>query len=207
MYDEQLAWMETPANELWALDKLILARNLGYKCGPIGLDVPNPGWYIVRPCVNLLGGGLGAQKLWLENKTDHLPLGYFWCEFFEGAHYSVDYKLGIPILTVEGYKTGGTFTKWGSWIKVDKKIELPPQLNMFSHKKFLNVEFIGDKPIELHYRYNPDFKYNNTEFLPVWEGEDTTAPNGYSYVECAEFPTHNPCRIGAFILNPLEKGA
>ena len=50
------------------LDKLILSRKLKYNCGPVGLDVPN-GWYIVRPCVNMLGLGLGAQKVWLEKET------------------------------------------------------------------------------------------------------------------------------------------
>ena len=55
-------------DHIWILDKLILSRKLKYNCGPVGLDVPR-GWYIVRPCVNMLGLGLGAQKVWLEKET------------------------------------------------------------------------------------------------------------------------------------------
>jgi hypothetical protein len=192
---EELVWMTEPANKLWALDELILARHLNYKCGPVGLDVPEPNWYIVRPCVNLLGGGMGAQKVWIEKETDNLPLGFFWCEFFEGNHYSVDYKFGKPILTVEGFKKEDTFIKWSRWIKTDNHIPLPNQLKEFSNRKILNVEYIGDKPIELHYRDNADFKFNNNEFLPVWEGEDTTPPNGYTFVECSGIQG----RLGGFI--------
>ena len=192
---EQTVWSNTPANELWVMDKLILARTMGYNCGPVGMEVPEPNWYIVRPCVNAMGLGLGAEKVWLERGTKHLPLGYFWCEFFEGNHYSVDYQFGKPILTVEGYKTGDTFTKWGSWIKVEKEIELPSELHMLADKKILNVEYIGDKVIEAHYRNNPDFEFNNKEFLPVWEGESTNPPEGYSYIEHPDI--HG--RIGGFI--------
>jgi len=198
--DEELAWMETPANELWALDKLILARTLGYESGPTGLEVPRPGWYIVRPCVNLLGGGMGAQKLWLEDDTSKLPLGHFWCEFFEGNHYSVDYELGIPVLTVEGFKDDATMISWDKWVKIEKDIALPPELSILRNKQSLNVEYIGDKPIEIHYRNNPDFNYNNKEFLPVWEGQDTTPPTGYSYIEAKAFDEKDSLgRIGAFI--------
>ena len=192
---EQTVWSNTPANELWVMDKLILARTMGYKCGPVGMEVPEPNWYIVRPCVNALGGGMGAEKVWLDGDTTHLPLGYFWCEFFEGNHYSVDYQFGKPILTVEGYKTGDTFTKWGSWIKVDEKIGLPHKLHMLSHKRILNVEYIGDKVIEVHYRNNPNFEFNNKEFLPVWEGESNNPPEGYTYIEHPGIQG----RIGGFI--------
>ena len=59
----------------------------------------------------------------------------------------------------------------------------------------VNCEFIGDKLIEVHLRHNPDFEGNIMEFIPVWEGEDTTAPNGYKY---REYPDVHG-RIGAFI--------
>ena len=37
----------------------------------------------------------------------------------------------------------------------------------------INLEYIGDKLIEVHLRGNEDF-VNNSEFIPVWEGQDTT---------------------------------
>ena len=88
---EDDVWKRINPNNIWPLDKLILSRKLGYMCGPVGLRVPKPGWYIVRPCVNMMGLGLGAQKVWLEKTTHHLPVGHFWCEFFTGRHISLDY--------------------------------------------------------------------------------------------------------------------
>ena len=92
--EEDLVWKNAPVEKLWLLDKLLLSKAMGYVCGPTGIDVPKPGYYIVRPCVNALGLGLGAEKVWLEKNTMHLPYGYFWCEWFEGRHFSVDYKFG-----------------------------------------------------------------------------------------------------------------
>ena len=79
---EDRVWKDIDPNHIWVMDKLILARKLGYACGPVGLDVPKPGWYIVRPCVNMQGMGLGAQKVWIEDLTIHLPIGYFWLGIF-----------------------------------------------------------------------------------------------------------------------------
>ena len=84
MRTEEDVWKIIDPDDIWVMDKLILSRKLGYICGPVGTDVPKPGWYIIRPCVNMKGLGLGAEKKWLDGNTDHLPHGYFWCEWFEG---------------------------------------------------------------------------------------------------------------------------
>ena len=42
-------------------NKLWLAEQLGYVCGPAGVDVPKPGVYVVRPIMNLDGMGAGAR--------------------------------------------------------------------------------------------------------------------------------------------------
>jgi len=177
------------------MDKLILSRKLGYKCGPTGIDVPSPGWYIVRPCVNALGLGLGAQKVWLDCETMHLPIGYFWCEWFDGRHLSVDYHLGVQQLCVEGFKSPETFTKWDKWIKTTDCISFPNILKPFINMPNLNCEFIGGKLIEVHFRSNPDFEGDIQEFIPVWEDQNTTPPEGYKYVEYPD--VHG--RIGAFV--------
>ena len=44
-------------------------RKVRYNCGPVGQDVPHVGLYIVRPCVNMLGLGLGAKQMWLDKDT------------------------------------------------------------------------------------------------------------------------------------------
>jgi hypothetical protein len=193
---EDIVWKTIDPDDIWALDKLILSRKLRYTCGPVGLDVPTPGWYIVRPCVNMIGLGLGTQKVWLEKETTHLPLGYFWCEWFEGRHLSIDYHWGKQVLAVEGHKPGNTFTKWDHWVKVSDRIKIPDIVSSLSKKhEWINCEFIGKRLIEVHFRHNEDFEDDIIHFVPVWKGESTTPPEGYTY---REYPDVHD-RIGAFI--------
>lgn len=196
MDPEEAAWMNVDPDDIWVMDKLILSRKLGYRCGPTGQRVPSPDYYIVRPCVNLLGVGLGAEKVWLEDNTDHLPLGYFWCEWFEGRHLSVDYNRGLQKLCVEGFKAESTLTQWKEWKRVQDHIQRPAILNdLFPKYKWINCEFIDGNLIEVHLRHNPDFENNIEHFIPVWEGEPTTPPEGFRYINYPE--VHG--RIGAFI--------
>lgn len=194
--EEDRVWKSIAPEDIWVMDKLILSRKLGYSSGPVGLDVPNPGFYIVRPCVNMLGLGLGAQKVWLEGETMHLPVGHFWCEFFDGDHYSIDYHCGRQMLCVKGRKPEDTFTKWTDWYRDDKKFAFPEILSeLIERHNWMNCEFIGDKLIEVHLRRNEDFDGNINHFIPVWEGESTEPPKGYTY---REYPDVHG-RIGAFV--------
>jgi hypothetical protein len=193
---EDVVWKTIDPNDIWVLDKLILSRKMYYNSGPVGLDVPKPGHYIVRPCVNMIGLGLGAQRVWLEKDTTHLPLGYFWCEWFDGRHLSIDYFQGEQILAVEGHKPSTTFTHWKDWVRVNDKIPLPNILQSFAKKyTWINCEYIGGNLIEVHFRRNEDFDGGINHFIPVWKGENTTPPEGYSY---REYPDVHG-RIGAFI--------
>lgn len=195
---EDIAWLNTDPEDIWIFDKLILARRLGYTCGPTGVDVPKDGFYIVRPTTNCIGLGLGTSIQWLtvEGWTDHLAPGTFWCEIFEGDHISVDYEWGKPILSVQGFKPEQTFVRWDRWIKTDTVHQVPEILKPLTEKyRWMNCEFIGGKLIEVHLRRNPDFDWGNTEFIPVWQGQDPTPPPGYRYVDCPE--QHK--RIGAWI--------
>ena len=198
---EDLVWKSINPDHIWVLDKLILSKKLGYNCGPTGVDVPQPGWYIVRPCVNAMGMGLGAQRFFIEKETMHLPLGYFWCEWFDGDHYSVDYlpEYGTKILTVKGTKESKEeLVKWDKWEKVNHKKEhkipnllFPIILNYYR----INLEYIGNKLIEVHFRENEDFKNSISEFIPVWEGQETTPPDGYKFINYEDVGG----RIGAFV--------
>ena len=198
---EDFVWRKIDPDHIWVLDKLILSRKLGYQCGPVGLDVPKPGWYMVRPCVNMQGMGLGAEKVWIEKYTLHLPVGYFWCEFFEGRHLSIDYAYGKPTLKIEGFKEEDTFMKWNKWKKVDDwpAIEcvytFPKILNEYRYTyPVINCEFIGNKLIEVHFRENEDFKNGISEFIPVWKGQSIDPPHGYEYIS---YPDQD--RIGAYV--------
>lgn len=195
-FAEDNVWLSVDPDDIWVMDKLILSRKMGYVCGPVGLDVKKRGYYIVRPCVNMLGLGLGATKMFLDGDTCDLPYGYFWCEWFEGRHLSVDYQWGVQSLCVEGIKPADTFTKWDEWVKVEDKIPFPSILKPLAKKyKWINCEFIGGKLIEVHLRHNMDFADGITHFIPVWYNESTIPPSGYSYVKYPDM--HG--RIGAFI--------
>lgn len=188
LYEDWEAWQQTPVEDLWLYDKLILSKKLGYTCGPVGVDVPSPGQYVVRPITNLLGMGRGAEVHWLQEGTDHLPVGYFWCKRFSGRHLSVDYSDGKQILCVEGYKgLDSQLWRWFSWQLVSDKVQYP----LDKVYPFLNCEFIGGKLIEVHLRLNPDFANvpNGTNCLiPVWHDmNERNVPVGYRYIENKEF--------------------
>ena len=193
---EDSVWKTIDPDDLWVLDKLILSRKLGYVSGPVGLDVPKPGYYIVRPCVNMLGLGLGAQRVYIEEETVNLPVGHFWCEWFMGRHLSIDYHWGEQVLAVEGFKDYDTFTHWKIWQRVDDTIALPDILKDFANRyEYINCEYIDGQLIEVHLRRNEDFNANVNTFIPVWEGQSTTPPRGYTY---RDYPDVHG-RIGAFI--------
>ena len=61
--------------------------------------------------------------------------------------------------------------------------------------KWINCEFIDGNLIEVHLRRNEDFDEDTQHFIPVWEGQDTTPPKGYTY---REYPDVHG-RIGAFV--------
>lgn len=196
MHPEELAWKTVDPDDMWVFDKLILSTKLGYKCGPVGVPVDEPGTYIVRPAVNALGLGLGTQTVYIESSTDHLPPGHFWCEMFAGRHLSVDYHHGLQVLCVEGFKDNDTFTHWNKWKRTKDYVNRPDILRPFMKKyEWVNCEFIGGKLIEVHLRRNVDFDNNINEFIPVWEGESTTPPKGYKYIGYPDI--HG--RIGAFV--------
>lgn len=183
MHNEEDVWKSVHPSDLWALDKMILARTMGYIAGPVGVPVPFEDDYMVRPCVNPIGLGLGAQKVHIEESTDHLPVGHFWCEWFDGRHYSVDFLFGQQVLVVEGIKADGEFVKWDKWIRRDfMDFELPAELGDIPFKyPWINLEFIGDKLIEVHFRGNPDFSLieDQKELIPVWKGDIISPPIGY----------------------------
>lgn len=194
--EEDQVWQTINPDDIWVLDKLILSRKLGYTCGPVGLDVPEAGYYIVRPCVNMLGLGLGAERVWLEKETMHLPVGHFWCEWFTGRHVSIDYYNQIQMLCVEGRKPEDTFTRWNEWVRNDIKISFPQLLVDVSQRHpWINCEYIGGRLIEVHLRRNEDFDGNINHFIPVWEGETIAPPEGYSY---RSYPDVHG-RIGAYV--------
>lgn len=183
LYDEQV-WPLVHDSHLWVFDKLILSRRLGHLCGPACVPVPTPGYYVVRPCVNLAGMGAGTSKQWIERETDHLPAGYFWQEVFTGRHLSLDYQDGKLLRCTEGFRDDGELIKFNRWAIVSDAPEIPPVVEeLVNQQHRVNIEMIGGKVIEVHLRGNPDFDGGATEIIPVWRGQDIPRLPGYRYEE------------------------
>ena len=165
------ALIKTRNEDLWVYDKFIVAKTLGYICGPKGQEVPKPGKYIIRPVINFMGMGLGAEIVSLKKSTEHIPDGFFWCEVFKGNHISVDYYKKSQVLTVEGIRSESQgLSHWLVWKTIREKKKYPKILKKLKGKyKWVNVEYIGDKIIEIHLRKNPDFEGHTSDYvIPIW---------------------------------------
>lgn len=188
--------------DLWVYNKLQFSKLLGHVCGPIGAPVPYPGWFMIRPRINFLGMGRNARKIWLTPNDDTEKYGYpseFWCEYITGDHISVDYEKKEQVLTVRGIRRRNTssveHSSWVKWEKTSAFLPFPHILGDLSEKyATINVEFIGKKPIEAHFRGNPDFVWGNSVAIPVMKNENMDPPDGYRFVESQDY-----CRIGFFI--------
>jgi hypothetical protein len=189
MYDCQ-AYLDYPkARHLY--NKLWLSEKLGYHCGPSGVAPDRPGWFMVRPIMNLSGMGVGAKKQWIDaGDYSKVPPGYFWVEFLEGRHLSITYNKSESNYIIqdcyEGFKDHeGQFIEW---LKVNDTIDLPKWIKKElcnSNIKTCNAEFIGTNLIEMHLRNNPD--PNAESLFPVWEGSEIIVDKlkrlGYSYID------------------------
>ena len=196
---DAIAWMEAPVSDRWVFDKLLLSTQLGYVCGPAGVPVPKEGEYIVRPITNIGGMSAGAQILRMTPEDSiALPPGYFWCEVFEGNHYSVDYLDGKVACVVLGTKREDKlrFDKWKrmdqALVKIKYDIKNRDWMIPFQKYKHINVEVIGSKIIEVHLRANPNPVCDGpfSELKVVWEDDDINIEewekDGWTWIEAKD---------------------
>lgn len=172
---ERTDWSRCRPKHRWVLDKLLLSQTLGYRCGPAGHPVPEPGEYVVRPVMNINGMGAGARIERLESCTDHLEPGYFWCEAFDGDHISVDYAIGHPVLVVRGFRRPGSIQRFHQWERVPDELapDLPEQVSFLATRYIaFNAEFIGGRLIEVNFHLNSDFSHGNDWAVPVYDGDN-----------------------------------
>jgi hypothetical protein len=182
-------WNNIHHDDLWIYNKLFLSRVLGYTCGPSGTTVPKSDFYIIRPSFNLLGMGRFARIEFVYKSTDQFHPAEFWCEVFDGEHLSVDFRNGQSELVVKGEKDNDDpLYKWKKWEKIDQKIEFPSVLlKLKGNYEWINCEFIDNKLIEVHFRQNPDFRYNNTIAIPVWNDEKPKNIKDYIFIEDKDY--------------------
>jgi len=194
-------WATCPTEWMWIYDKLLVAQHEGIVSGPAGVSVPAADWYIVRPITNIRMMSRGARLCWLElGDVDEVPDGYFWSKLLTGDHVSVDYQWGKPVLAVQGFRDNASrLDRFNRWIKIDDQRSLPTWLqSLGATQEWINVEYIGDRAIEVHLRYNDDFaNHTATEIVPVWTGEDTAPPAGWSWYASA-----SQDRLGFWTKNP-----
>lgn len=176
-------------DDLWVYNKLQLSRKLGYVCGPAGMKVPKSGLYIVRPSMNFLGMGIKSRVIHLDSSTEHLHPGEFWCEVFTGEHLSVDFHYEKNALTVKGHRNSkNPLSKWNCWTKIDKKVEFPTILRNLKKKyEWINCEMVGNRIIEIHFRQNPDFQYQNSVAIPVWKENMFKIYKNMRFVESKDY--------------------
>jgi hypothetical protein len=193
MLDDETAWWSYPHHRKW-FNKLYLADALGYKCGPGGTVPEIAGKYIVRPIYNIRGMGLGTTLEYLDsNSYDKVPPGYFWCEYFQGKQYSATFKFFHDtnpywklISCWEAFLPDNNFSQYKSWKRSSYQPKVPRLFNQLSDVEIINIEFIDDKPFEVHLRDTPDPKYDL--LIPIWESTpnhviENLADSGYMWIE------------------------
>lgn len=182
--DDKDYWNYIDPEDLWVTDKLLLAKRLGYVCGPAGVPPPCADFYVVRPCVNYRMMSRGAQIMFLSpDEYESVPDGYFWVERFRGRHISYDYNYGFQYLAVEGFRDDPTrLDRFSKWRRLhDSEIFYVPDILIHILKKYkwTNIETIGGRVIEVHFRYNDDFRgHIGEEIIPVWKDEFIHSPCG-----------------------------
>lgn len=173
-------WKFIRDEDLWIYDKLVLAKRLGYLCGPAGVAPDQSNTYIVRPISNYRMMGRGSSFMHIESQQDIIPDGYFWCEVFTGRHLTFDYHFGTQTLAVEGFKNGNRTDRFVSWKKVTDIFELPDLLKPIAEKyEWMNIEVIDNKIVEVHLRCNDDFLgHDSDEIFPIWKEDFFSSPCG-----------------------------
>lgn len=168
--DDADAWQAFPHHRRW-FNKLEFSLQMGYLCGPNGVAPTTSGMYVIRPIYNLLGMGLGAKIEYIEaGDVRKVPPGSFWCEKFDGPQTSVTYEWHNGwryVSSWEGNRPDDNLTRFTSWRRTDVSFPLTRLFDELYDVGVINVEFIGDKPVEVHLRRSPD-PDDGSELIPVW---------------------------------------
>jgi hypothetical protein len=127
----------------------------------------------------------GASKMYLTPNDDIVPDGYFWSELFTGDHISVDYHYGTQSTTVQGFRDSDRLDRFSKWTRIDVKMPFPKILgDIYLKYKWINVEYVGGKIIEVHTRYNDDFcNHSGSTIIPVWKDALIPQPLGATWYE------------------------
>lgn len=170
--DEE-AWRTYAHHRRW-FNKLDFALRMGYACGPCGTGPHLSGWYVVRPIYNLHGMGAGARlQHIIAGDTRRVESGYFWCQLFFGDQLSITYEWDgewVPMSTWKAERSPNNLVRFTRWKRTDIVLPAPAICNELADVGYINVEFVGGRPIEVHLRVSPDPDWGD-ELIPVWADE------------------------------------
>lgn len=200
-------WNKYPEHR-WIFNKLQLALDLGYRAGPCPTLPSEAGYYCIRPIYNLYGMGLNASKVWLDIDDNAKVMnlqhpGSFYCEWFDGPHYSIDYEWDNkwkPIHATQGYNNSDDLIHFTRWDRIEPPhIELHPMLDNLKDVKVLNIEFKDSKIIEVHLRLGnlagDWYGLGDAQtIIPVWKSTtkefiDQHKVHGYRFIDRPENAT------------------
>lgn len=179
-------------------NKLWVAEQMGYDCGPAGTEPTKSDTYVVRPIYNLSGMGAGARVQKIEAGDDKsVEPGYFWCEYFNGEHLSIDYTFQsgqkgewIPVHGCSGINFPINLSKFSEWRKIDVNTHPLPDVPKFVQEAFqvpqINIEFVDGKIIEIHLRESIEMGWDH--MIPIWDSTTTLrceelSLHGYKWID------------------------
>jgi hypothetical protein len=187
--EDSEAYIKYPHHRKW-FNKLWFSEQMGYYCGPGGIPPNKSGWYISRPVMNIRGMGLRSKRIYIQKgDVSVVGPGDFWCEWFDGHQYSVDFQNDHGIWkSISVYKAERNIENLSSFIKwerCNKDFYLPSIFNDLLDLNVINVEFINNNPIEVHLRSSFDPKEDI--LIPIWEGQEKTIDIyrqlGYKFID------------------------
>ncbi len=178
----------------WVFNKLEVALRGGLHAGPAAVPPSIEGLYISRPIYNLFGMGIGAEQFRYSNEEYEefvnyktVPPGYFWCEWLDGPHLSIDYQKyddgswEVSSVWEGSHYSDSNLTKFSGWTRLPNQsapspYELPIALDWLYQNSgitFFNVELREGYIVEIHLRPG-DLMFNDmpvgTTLVPAWEG-------------------------------------
>lgn len=161
-------------NHNWVYNKLKICESQGIPCGPIG-TAPTQYPVIVKPIINLLGGGNSVRVAHNEEQYEQIQDGgLFWSPFQLGEHYSIDLILLDGKVQHTFWFRGeklqlGMFDYWEFVHNYDKRTECYVidwvEKNLFYYTGCVNLEVIGGVITEVHLRMGDIDRFGSSALM------------------------------------------
>jgi len=163
--DDQEAYQSIPQMR-WVYHKPLLYDRIGVHYG-LYPSVPDVDAFpvVVKPSINLYGLGRGADLAHNDSDIANAP-GCLWMPLAKGDHWSVDALVLSPddvvTIGVKGFQHP-CFGLFSYWMRAEVPSEIEARVlgivdALDIARGTINVEMIGDTPIEVHLRGSDEFE-------------------------------------------------